>query len=253
MYKEGTIAEDIYYLVCGPLRTVRRYSGYIVNGFRFHTIDRQDNLKTQNSGVMVRGDDVSQKKYYGVLKDVYELQYPGRNHVIVFKCGWYDVQHQGRGYKRDEFGITSLCADQSLNTQEPFVLESQVVQVFYVREPRDTRWVTVIETEPRDLYNIPEINTDEHAVDEVDIEAVQQPHSSRGTILNMTAPEQGYFGEDIRLATNHYTVEKGADIVKWVTKELQDIQQQKKGKEKNKNKKRNIDLDDFIVDDDVEI
>lgn len=251
MYKEGSIPEDIYYLVCGPLRSVRRYSGYIVNGFRFHTIDRQENRKTQNGGLMVQGDDESQKKYYGVLKDVYELQYPGENHVIVFKCDWYDVQHQGRGYKIDEYGITSLSKELSLATYEPFVLESQAEQVFYVPEPRDKSWVAVIKTEPQDLYNILESNIDENALEEVHNEAVQQ-ECNRVSNLYTSPPEHGGYGGDIRLGTNHYMVERGAEIVKWVTKELQNIQQQKNGKEK-KRKKRNNDRDDFIVDDDVEV
>ena len=38
-----------------------------MNGFRFHTLDRQENRNYQNSGVMVRGDDYSDKEYYGVL------------------------------------------------------------------------------------------------------------------------------------------------------------------------------------------
>ncbi|CAH9116789.1 unnamed protein product, partial [Cuscuta europaea] len=156
MYEEGSVHEDLYYLVCGPLRTVRCYSGYIVNGFRFHTLDRQENRKTQNSGVMVRGDDHSDKEYYGVLRDIYELQYPNGNHLFAFKCDWYDVQHQGKGYRVDEYGLISVCTDLALATHEPFVLESQVEQVFYVPDPRNKKWLYVIKTEPRDLYNMPE-------------------------------------------------------------------------------------------------
>lgn len=251
MYREGSIAEDIYYLVCGPLRSVRRCSGYIVNGFRFHTIDRQETRQTQNSGVMVRGDDESSKKYYGVLKDVYELQYPGGRGVFVFKCDWYDVQHQGRGYKIDEYGITSLSKDLSLATNEPFVLESQVEQVFYVPEPRDKRWVAVIKTEPRDLYNMPGSNTDENVEDEVNNEAVQQQHS-RGSSVWTTTVDHGSYERELRLATNHYIVEKGVEVVKWVTKELHNIEEQKMGKQKKRKKKDN-DLDDFIVNDDIEV
>ncbi|KAL8142779.1 hypothetical protein V2J09_015811 [Rumex salicifolius] len=45
-------------------RVVRRYTGYIVNGFRFHTNDRSRSRKTQNCGIMVRGDDSFDKEYY---------------------------------------------------------------------------------------------------------------------------------------------------------------------------------------------
>ncbi|WCJ24620.1 hypothetical protein M5689_006565 [Euphorbia peplus] len=244
MYKAGSIQNDLYYLVCGPLRTVRCYSGYIVNGFRFHTLDRQENRKTQNSGVMVRGDDDSDKEYYGVLRDVYELQYPGGRHVFVFKCDWYDVQQQGRGYKVDEYGITSVCREQSLATYDPFVLESQVEQVFYVPEPRDTNWLVVIKTEPRDLYKIPKINTDDSAVDQTDVEAVQQ-ETCRGSNIMRTQSE---LVDDICLATTHFTVEREADVVKWVSKELENIKQQKQEKKK---RKKTSNSNSFIVDDDI--
>uniref|UniRef100_A0A803N566 DUF4218 domain-containing protein n=1 Tax=Chenopodium quinoa TaxID=63459 RepID=A0A803N566_CHEQI len=215
MYKEGLVDEELYYLVCGPLRSVRRYSGYIVNGFRFHTLDRQENRKTQNSGVMVHGDDLMDKEYYGVLRDIYELQYPGGNHMFVFKCDWYDVQHKGRGYKVDEFDITSVCSDLSLSTQEPFVLESQVEQVFYVPEPRENKWLAVIKTEPRDLYNIPEIDTDEAALAQViDEEAVQQEEIRTSNVQTLYGN-----GENQYLATKHFTVESDPRVVKWIWQE----------------------------------
>ena len=78
-----------------------------MNGFRFHTLDQQKNRNCQNSGVMVRGDDYFDKEYYGVLRGAYELQYPNGNYVFTFKCDWYDVYHQERGYKIDKYGITS--------------------------------------------------------------------------------------------------------------------------------------------------
>ncbi|WCJ29574.1 hypothetical protein M5689_011200 [Euphorbia peplus] len=48
MYKAGSIQEDLYYLVCGPLRTVRGYSGYIVNGFRGSNIMRTQSELVDN-------------------------------------------------------------------------------------------------------------------------------------------------------------------------------------------------------------
>lgn len=251
MYTEGLVPKDLYYLVCGPLRTVRRYSGYIVNGFRFHTLDRQENRKSQNSGVMVLGDDMSDKEYFGVLRDIYELEYPSGNKMFAFKCDWYDVQHKGTGYKVDEYGITSVCSKLSLSTNEPFVLESQVEQVFYVTEPREKNWLTVIKTEPRDLYNVPEMDIDENAFDLVnDAEAMQQESIKASNIY--TTPSRCGYPENICLATNNFMVEKGLEVVKWVTKEMEKIMQLKHGKQK-KPRKKNNDLDGFIADDDVEV
>jgi len=254
LYKEGSVNANLYHLVCKPLRTVRRYSGYVVNGFRFHTLDRQENRNCQNSGVMVRGDDYSDKEYYGVLRDVYELQYPNGNHVFAFKCDWYDVHHQGRGYKIDEYGITSVHSRQSLSTDEPFVLESQVEQVFYVREPEDKDWLVVIKTEPRDLYKMPEISVEEDTLEQVDNDPVQQEEVQHSTCH--TRPSA--LGEDICLATNDFMVERGVEVANWVNKEIENIKQRRKGKstKKKSRKKQNrqgTDLDDFIVGDDVQV
>ena len=50
-----------------------RYSGYIVNGFRFHTMSREAGRLTQNSGIVnIAEDGVN---YYGRLSDIIELSY----------------------------------------------------------------------------------------------------------------------------------------------------------------------------------
>ncbi|KAK2398574.1 hypothetical protein QL285_048499 [Trifolium repens] len=47
------VTDEIKWLARGPLEIVRNYSGYIVNGVRFHTKKRERCLKTQNSGICV--------------------------------------------------------------------------------------------------------------------------------------------------------------------------------------------------------
>ena len=120
---------------------------------------------------MVKGDDSSDKEYYGVLKDVLELSYPGGNHSYIFKCSWYDVQHLGRGYRVDENGIISVNKKGSLKTDEIYVLDSQVEQVFYMQDPKHEDWKFVIKTQPRDLYDIPCGEVDS---DYIDVDACQQ-------------------------------------------------------------------------------
>ena len=41
-----------------------------------------------------------------------------------------------------------------LYTDEPFVLASQAKQVFYVKDSNKSDWYTVIQTQPRDLYQM---------------------------------------------------------------------------------------------------
>lgn len=49
--------------------------------------------KTQNSGVVVKGDDVTGniECYYGVLQDVIELQTYKGNHIVLFKYKWFNI------------------------------------------------------------------------------------------------------------------------------------------------------------------
>ena len=52
-------------LARAPDLQVISYKGYIVNGFRFHTRDREQEMNTQNSGVFVARETNS----YASVKD----------------------------------------------------------------------------------------------------------------------------------------------------------------------------------------
>ncbi|XP_049359540.1 uncharacterized protein LOC125824236 [Solanum verrucosum] len=153
---QGRATDELISLAVGPEPLVHRYSIFMVNGFRFHT--KELVRKTQNSGVLVRGDDSdSNKEYYGVLEDIYELCYVGNRKVHLFKCHWWDVARLGRGYKIDKYGFTSVNTHCALNTNEPFVLASQCEQVFYLKDMVDKDWLVVVKTNPRDLFNMTEV------------------------------------------------------------------------------------------------
>lgn len=145
------LSEEIQWLAAGPLMTARRYKGYIVNGFRFHTKDVEERRRTQNSGIVVVASTSSFSSakdqnpikgdvaYYGVLKEIIELYYNEKAKVVLFKCDWVDVRSEGRGIKKDKFGFTLVNFNRLLYSNEnianePFVLASQVEQVFYVQD-----------------------------------------------------------------------------------------------------------------------
>ncbi|XP_060170851.1 uncharacterized protein LOC132601805 [Lycium barbarum] len=153
---QGCANDDLISLAVSPDPLVHRYSTFMVNGFRFQT--KELVRKTQNSGVLVRGDDSDpNKEYYGVLEDIYELSYVGNRKVYLFKCHWCDVARLGRGYKIDKYGFTSVNTHCALNTNEPFVLASQSEQVFYLNDMVNKDLLVVVKTNPRDLFNIPEV------------------------------------------------------------------------------------------------
>ena len=88
-------SDELIALARGPNKIVNRYNGFIINGFKFHTREREKFRKTQNSGVMVEADG---KSYYGALKDIYELDYYGKFKVVLFRCDWIDI-NSPRGFK----------------------------------------------------------------------------------------------------------------------------------------------------------
>ena len=74
--------------------------------------------------------------------------------IWSFYSSVIDVINAGKGIKRDEFGYISVNFTRMLYTNEPFVLASQTKQVFYVKDSNEFDWYTVIQTQPRDLYQM---------------------------------------------------------------------------------------------------
>ncbi|GMY20214.1 ATP-dependent RNA helicase drs1-like [Fagus crenata] len=155
-------------LTWGPDKRAHYYLCYNVNGFRFRTKRRDVGKRTQNSGIMVRGEHQNGNvPFYGLVTDIVELHYTKGNSVVLFKCEWFDVAREGIGYKVDRHGITTINMTQKLNTQEPFVLACQAIQVYYVNCIKDRAWSVVVETKPRNLYEVLENEEEPYQEEEV--------------------------------------------------------------------------------------
>lgn len=111
----GNFCKKIRALARKPDKYGKRYSGFIINGTRFHTIRREERRKTQNSGVVNMAHDGV--NYYGRLSDIIELSYGSDYKVVLFKCDWYDVYHRA-GMKEDEFGFTLVNFSRVIHTGE---------------------------------------------------------------------------------------------------------------------------------------
>jgi len=61
-----------------------------------------------------------------------------------------------RGYKEDMYGFILINSKRKLKTNEPYVLASQVQQVYNVKDTKDLNWLVVVKTKPRDWYDMPE-------------------------------------------------------------------------------------------------
>ena len=103
----------MYVLSKGLDHRARVFNKCLINGFLFQTTDIEKNLTTQNSGVFVKGDDLTgNMDQYGVIRKIISLEFPSEKEVILFKCDQYDVpastKNKGRGYKKDQYGIISI-------------------------------------------------------------------------------------------------------------------------------------------------
>ncbi|XP_019085777.1 PREDICTED: uncharacterized protein LOC109130114 [Camelina sativa] len=132
-------------LAHGPMVQVTSWPMYFCRGYMFHTYDHGKDKKNANYGVCVKGVTPSSSseeaaEFYGVLKEIYELHYPGPVDlkVVVFKCDWYDSTI-GKGIRKNKSGIIDINAKRHYQKYDPFVLASQADQVCYVPYPRMTQ------------------------------------------------------------------------------------------------------------------
>ncbi|CAK8536720.1 unnamed protein product [Lathyrus sativus] len=155
------VTEWLKVLSRGPNDVVRRYSGYVINGYRFHTTNREARLKTQNSGVTLEAvtqvirnaKDENPKKicvtYYGAVKDIIELDYYGHEKYVLFKCDWFVDE-------KDKYGSLFVYFNKKCYKNDPFVLASQVQQCFFIEDPLNKNKHYVLNALPRETFDMGE-------------------------------------------------------------------------------------------------
>lgn len=165
-YVEGVeVSDDLYSLACQPDMRVRLYSACIVDGVRYHTIDREKNRKTQNSGVMVQGTHNGEHiDFYGCLQDIIELQYNSsqdvRRTVVLFRCGWFDLDGKKTRLKDDGY-FKSINTASYWYKGDPFILAAQSTKVFYLQDTKfGGDWRVVQKFEHRHLWSVTEAETE---------------------------------------------------------------------------------------------
>jgi hypothetical protein len=143
----------------GPFFTVTTYQGYDINGYTFYTINQDKKSMYQNSVVRVDAFDSNMHKaiYYGQIEEIWELLYPGGFKVAVFRCRWV----QGSAVQKDNYGFTTVDLTRVGFREEPFVLASQVSQVFYVRDTRNKRRQVVLPGKKRVVGVENQVNEEE--------------------------------------------------------------------------------------------
>lgn len=137
----------------GPKETTVRYNRYVVNDKLFRSIAHDAGKRTQNSGVCV--STVDGLTYNRKLTDIIEVEYYDQAKYVMFKCDWADTMRD-RGYKVDDYGMVLVNFDRLVHsgdqkTNDPYVLTSQVDQVFYVAW--NPGWACAMRTKPRNVYD----------------------------------------------------------------------------------------------------
>jgi hypothetical protein len=112
--------------------TAVKYNRYVINGKLFRTLAHDAGRRTQNSGVCV--PTVDGETYYRKLTDIVKVEYYDRTTYVLFKYNWTDPTRD-KGFKIDDYGLVfvnfnHLVHSGELITYEPYVLTSQVDQVF---------------------------------------------------------------------------------------------------------------------------
>lgn len=156
--KRDGISLELSSLARGPLRSAKRFTGYNVNAYRFHTKLRVSRCMMQNSGVFLtalttsfasakdKNPIVGDVGYYGAIEEIIEVDYWGAVSVVLFRCCWY--QKAGDYYGLARVNFSRLC-----QKEDPFVLATQVQQVFYIEDPTEKNLQFVLQKYPKDQYS----------------------------------------------------------------------------------------------------
>ncbi|KAG6470769.1 hypothetical protein ZIOFF_071847 [Zingiber officinale] len=191
----------IQWLAHGPRKHVTSYIGYIVNGYRFHTIDVR--RSTQDSGVSIEADTIYQSNanddshtvgrlsYYGIIRDIILLDYYSFK-VPIFRCDW---ANPGTGIKIED-GFTLVNLHQGLKTFEsdPFILALQAKQVFYSRDNDESNWYVLLKASPRGIHNMNALEEDAYTsstpldVYQLEINITEKEPYSRNEYLHGKEP-----------------------------------------------------------------
>ena len=133
LMNNDTVGDQLYLLVRLPSATICTFQGYEINGNTFYTIAHDKKSTNQNSGVRFDAKDENghTTTYYGYIEEIWELDYGPTFKVPLFRCQWVKMS----GVHVDEkYGMTTVDLNNLAYMDEPFVLATDVAQVFYVKD-----------------------------------------------------------------------------------------------------------------------
>nr|GEW55305.1 hypothetical protein [Tanacetum cinerariifolium] len=87
--------------------------------------------------------EIAKDSYYGVIEEIWELDYTTVV-IPILKCKWVDNTRSGVKVDNDGFTCVNLSTNGYLS--DPFILEKQVDQLFYVKDLLDKRWHIILKS-----------------------------------------------------------------------------------------------------------
>jgi hypothetical protein len=110
---------------------VTSFNTYDINGYTYYTHTKDSKSVNQNSDVRVEALDAHGRKvlFFGIIKDIWELDYGRSLKVPLFQCHWIK-QHEV-----NEIGLRVVDLQNVGYQDDPWVLASCVEQVFYMPDP----------------------------------------------------------------------------------------------------------------------
>ena len=88
--------------------------------------------------------------YFGVIETIFELDYASFR-IPVFRCQWVN---NSSGRRIDEFGFVSVDLSKVGYKDDPYILASQVRQVFYIADPSKKNWSIVMQSNKNYAENV---------------------------------------------------------------------------------------------------
>ncbi|KAL9671102.1 hypothetical protein QQ045_008668 [Rhodiola kirilowii] len=127
------------------------HSQCYVNGVKFVVWERGQKKRMQNSGVMVEDGELT---YYGIIRNIIQLQYANGMSVFVFDCTWFNTDPKERGSTKRDYGLLSIDTSTAWYEDWPYCLATTARQVFYLDDLKaGDNWKVVNVVSHRGLYS----------------------------------------------------------------------------------------------------
>jgi hypothetical protein len=116
------MSDELRQVANGFKTRVKSYTGYDVNGYRFHTSRHEQtrpDQKTTNNQVFTPG--TNGVEYYKIIEEIYELEYEGQVPLtpIIFKCHWFDP---GRMRRTPHLGLVEIRHDSIYKGKDVYIV-----------------------------------------------------------------------------------------------------------------------------------